>query len=303
MIQIEQQVSLAGCTSFRIGGPAHYYVRVAAESDVIEALAWAADRGLRTFVLGRGTNVLISDRGWPGLVLDTTGMNAITWDEDTAWCAGGALLHAFVKEAVDRGLAGVEYLAGIPGAVGGGVVMNAGAFGQNISDCLLYAEGIDMTGGECWRRPREELQFGYRHSSLKEGAHIVTKACFLLPRGDAQTPGRFRETLRRRAAKQPLDLPNCGSVFKRPAGDYAGRLIEKNRCMGLSVGGAMVSRKHANFIVNTGNACAEDVRRLIAAIQQRVFESDQTFLEPEVLFVGEFDHDLFAPETAGRPAR
>jgi UDP-N-acetylmuramate dehydrogenase len=296
MIRVHRHIDLSRKNSLRIGGSARCFVSVHSESELVEALCWAGENGVVAMALGRGTNICISDSGWPGLIIDTTGMRSLHWRDSEVICEAGALLHTFVLEAAGRGLAGIEDLAGIPGTIGGGLIMNAGAFRHTISDRLLYAEGIDMETGEHWRRMRDDLSFGYRKSALQNGRHIVTRAAFGLDRAGPDTATRITDILKRRAQKQPLDQPNCGSVFKRPRGDYAGRLIEKNGCKGLRSGGAMVSPKHANFIVNTGTAAAEDVRGLIATVQRKVYEADRILLEPEVLFVGEFKNDLFAPE-------
>jgi UDP-N-acetylmuramate dehydrogenase len=299
-MQILENVPLASRTTYRIGGPARYCAQPTTSEEIHQILLFARERLLPVFLLGKGSNLLVSDSGWPGLVIDLTAWNDILWDESGVSCASGALLHTLVRESVERGLCGMAQLAGIPGTIGGGVIMNAGAFEQTLSECLQWVEGIDLTNSTPWRLSREQCGFGYRTSVLQHQPQLILQARFSLPvDGQGTAKAVYSETLRKRKEKQPLDLPNCGSVFKRPAGDYAGRLIQASGLIGLRVGDAMVSPKHANFIVNTGNARAADVRRLIITIQQRVYGEHGVLLEPEVIFVGEFEEPLFRPSAAG----
>lgn len=293
---IEQNVSLKDKTSFRIGGPAHFYVKVHTEKEIGDALKWANDNTKPVFILGKGSNILISDNGWPGLVLDISEFSDICWDGTLALCQSGALLHTLVRETVNKSLAGIEELAGIPGSVGGALIMNASAFKQAVSDCLVSVKGIDCSNYKLWELKKDEIDFGYRTSSLKKINTILLSAEFQFETGDkSNIEATYREILNRRNEKQPLDQPNCGSVFKNPEEHYAAELIEQCGLKGYSINGAMVSPKHANFIVNSSNASATDVRKLIAIIQEKVFQKCDALLEPEVIFVGDFDVPLFKP--------
>lgn len=297
MIQPQRNVSLQDKCSFKIGGTAAWYVRPLSLGQLESSLIWAQAQNMDTFILGRGTNLLISDSGWNGLVLDMTNICSITWNQKTVYVDAGVLLHALVTHAVTRGLSGIEQLAGIPGTVGGGVIMNAGAFEQTISDTLQFVDVFDAQENKIVRFAGSELEFGYRWSNLRQSGSLVVGASFLLHNADTPSLKKtYRSILQRRRLKQPLNYPNCGSVFKRPPGNYAGTLIEKCGLKGMRIGGAMVSVKHANFIVNDSHACAEDVRAIIATAQKRVYEQTGILLETEVIFVGDFKQQLFFPE-------
>lgn len=288
---IEKNIPLKNKNSYRIGGNAQYYLKVQSVSDIIEGLLWAHEQKIPWFVLGKGSNILIHDDGFRGLVLDFTAFKSIRWSDDgTVVCAGGALLQSLVRSSVDRGYYGMECLAGIPGTVGGGVIMNAGAFGQEISECLTAVTLIDPQTAQIKRYTRNELDFGYRTSSVKRTGAIVVSSEFHF--GDKKEEydvlEKYHEILERRNGKQPLNYPNCGSVFKRPPGNYAGTLIEKCDLKGLQIGGAQVSEKHGNFIVNVNKATAKDVSSLITHIQKTVSENTEYELEREVIYVGDF---------------
>lgn len=294
MTTIQHDVPLKNKTSFRIGGSASYYLAVKNDDDLIYALKWAYENKVTVFVLGKGSNILVSDSGWSGIVIDMTGFSSIQWNNDLLTCQSGVLLHGIVKESVDLGFIGMEELAGIPGTIGGGLIMNAGAFNQNISDCLVSVAGINRKTFEKWKMSVYEIKFNYRTSSLKKNNLLITEAVFEFckdNKGIARTV--FSDTIKKRTVKQPLQLPNCGSVFKRPLGNYSGTLIEQCNLKGFTIGGAQVSKKHANFIVNNGNATAVDVRDLIVHIQECVHKEFGVLLQPEVIFVGDFERPLF----------
>jgi UDP-N-acetylmuramate dehydrogenase len=266
--------------------------------DIIDSLTWARKNREAVLVLGKGSNILVSDKGWDGLVIDLSARwTGIAWDGCTAESRSGALLHTLVKESVDRGCAGLEKLAGIPGSVGGAVVMNAGAFGRSVSDCLISVECLDPLSAELKTLGVRDLGASYRSTVFKNSGAIVVSARFCFVKGDpsAEVREAFREVLARRKDRHPLDLPNCGSVFKNPPGTTAGKLIEQCGLKGAQRGAAEVSRKHANFIVNHGNASASDVRGLISYVQKTVYEKSGVLLEPEVIFAGEFSEPLFTP--------
>lgn len=277
-------------TSFRIGGPADVWVEVADAEEIrrVQALAAAAD--LPLFVLGGGTNMLVSDRGVRGVVLHL-GRPLASLD----WRANGAGSHVrvgaavpfkrLVNESITRTLAGLEFAEGIPGTVGGGLLMNAGAFGGEISQVIEHIEGVDAYG-EMQRLPRAMLHFDYRHFDLPKG-FIVTHVQFLLQPGERTAiVAKRTDAKRRREAHQPLGYPNAGSIFKNPPGESAGRLIEAVGLKGHRHGGAMISEQHANFIVNVGGATAADVRALMDEATRRVWEMKGIRLEPEIKLVG-----------------
>jgi len=279
-------------TSFRIGGPADVWVEVsdAAEIRRVQQLAGAA--GLRVTVLGGGTNILVSDRGVRGVVLKLgRAFTEIDW-RPNATCthvhAGAAgSFKKLVAESVRRGLAGLEFGEGIPGTVGGGLLMNAGAFGGEIASVVQAVEGVTAQG-EITTLPREHLQFGYRHFDLPAGL-IVTYVNLDLHTGtQSELLTRLESSKQRRAKGQPLGFPNAGSIFKNPPGQFAGRLIEEAGLKGLRHGNAMISEQHANFIVNLGGATAADVKALMDEVMDRVSALRGIRLEPEVKLVGEW---------------
>lgn len=291
-MKIYKDVSLSDKNTFRIGGLARNYLEPTDEAEILQAISWAKEKDLEIFFLGRGSNVLISDYGWNGLVLNLSEYyTKIEWDNTIADVQGGALLNAVVNQAIDRSLAGSEELSGIPGTIGGGIIMNAGAFNTSISDIVKEVRFFDYEHEEIKTASASEMEFGYRKSILQSKKAIVLSARLKLEKLDSNeglVASRF-DILTRRKAKQPLEYPNCGSVFKRPPGGYAGTLIEQCGLKGFSVGDVEVSRKHANFIINKGVGTASDVRKLIDIIQKKVFEEKGVFLEPEVIFVGEFE--------------
>jgi UDP-N-acetylmuramate dehydrogenase len=280
-------------TSFRIGGPADVWVEVDGAADIRSAQMLAATARLRLFVLGGGTNVLVSDRGVRGVVLHLgRPLARADWRSNGTGChvrVGAALpLKRLVTDAIARGLAGLEFAEGIPGTIGGGLLMNAGAFGGEISQVITCVEGVDAHG-EVLRLPRTALRFGYRRFDLPAG-FIVTHVEFLLLPGErAAIAARREDAKQRREAHQPLGHPNAGSIFKNPAGEFAGRLLEAAGMKGVRCGGAMVSGRHANFIVNVGGATANDVRALMTEAARRVWEMRGVRLEPEIRLVGEWN--------------
>ena len=279
-------------TSFRIGGPADVWVEVADAEEIrrVQAIAAAAD--LPLFILGGGTNVLVSDRGVRGIVMHLgRAMASLDWRANGVGShvrAGAAVpFKRVVNEAIARTLAGLEFAEGIPGTIGGGLLMNAGAFGGEISQVIEYVEGVDA-GGTAQRLPRNVLRFGYRQFDLPKG-FIVTHMEFLLRPGERATIVTKRAAAkRRREAHQPLGYPNAGSIFKNPPGEFAGRLIEAAGLKGHRHGGAMVAEQHANFIVNAGDATAADVRAVMAEVARRVWEMQGIRLEPEIKLVGDW---------------
>jgi UDP-N-acetylmuramate dehydrogenase len=284
-MKIETGIELRDHCSYRTGGKAEFYAAVQTDEDLADALKFAADRKLEITVLGGGYNVLISDRGVKGLVINTAGLNCHTAVNGTKVYAGaGVIIDELAGETAEIGLCGMEEMSGIPGCVGGAVKMNAGAFGTEIKDIAVYVDMMDFDGRR-YRVENADAGFGYRRAEGLKG--IVLGALFGLKRADTEEIKRKRaEILAKRAEKQPLHLPSCGSVFKRPEGNYAGTLIEKCGLKGFSIGGAQVAEKHANFILNTGNATADDIYRLIKHVQDTVERETGVRLEREVRFIG-----------------
>jgi len=279
-------------TSFRIGGPAAVWVEVADALEIRRVQAFAAATALPLFVLGGGTNVLVSDRGLRCIVLHLgRSLAALQWRANGTGqhvrAGAAAPLKRLVNEAIERDLAGLEFAEGIPGTVGGGLLMNAGAFGGEMADVVELVEGVDAAGG-VQQLPRSALKFGYRHFDLPPG-FIVTHLRFLLQPDDGDAiRARREEAKRRREVHQPLGYPNAGSVFKNPLGQFAGKLLEAAGFKGCRRGGAMFSHQHANFIVNVAGATAADVRWLMDEASRRVREMSGVRLEPEIRLLGDW---------------
>ncbi len=290
--RLRQNEPLARHTSFRIGGPADYWVEVESPDEIRCVQEWARDQGIPLYILGGGTNVLVSDLGVRGCVLRLGRSFAFLEWKPNGGCthvrAGAALpLKKLVREAVDRNLTGLEFAEGIPGTVGGGLLMNAGAFGGELADVLVAVEVVSPAGA-FERLPREQLRFGYRYFDLPCGTVVTSAEFVLLPGSPAAIRARCEEAKAKRERHQPRGFPNAGSIFKNPPGQFAGRLLEAAGLKGYRVGGAMFSTQHANFIVNLGGARAADVRALMLEAQRRVREQFGVELEPEVRLVGEW---------------
>ena len=285
-VEVELDVPLAPYTSYGIGGPAAIWVAPTDENSVGRLLSVVQGEGEELFILGRGSNVLIADEGWPGVTL-YIGENLAGWDFDglRANVFAGTALDDLVRTSVDRGLKGMEPLAGIPGGVGGALRMNAGAFGREIEAVTVEVNGFRLDGRP-FSATRNKIDFSYRSAPALEEV-VITSASFRYDREDAVVlKKRMEEILALRSEKQPLEFPSCGSVFKRPVGYYAGALIEEVGMKGERVGGAVVSEKHAGFILNTGGASANDVLELMNRIESAVFERFGVKLEREVKLIG-----------------
>jgi len=283
--EVELGKSLAPFTSYRIGGPTAIWAAPRSERGLRCVLQAVHAAGVPLFVLGRGSNLLVSDRGWHGVTLYVgDNLSGVRIDGDEVDALAGTLLMDVVRATIDAGLSGLELLSGIPGGVGGALRMNAGAFGCEIGSVAAEARGFTVDGAPFAAR-RAELSFGYRRVPELDGVVITSARLQLRP---AVLRARADEILALRGLKQPLECPSCGSVFKRPPGYYAGALIESCGLKGERVGGAEVSRKHAGFILNVGNATAMDVYRLIRRVEERVWERFGVRLEREVRLVGDF---------------
>ena len=271
-------------TSFRIGGPVAVMAFPKSAQELAEILKVSALMDLKPAILGAGTNVLAPDEGIDGLVICLKdcmgGMEQI--DETTIRVAAGVTMTRAAMFAANLGLGGMEFAHGIPGTIGGGVYMNAGAYGGEIKDICVAVDVMDMAGN-ITRRSGEDMKFSYRHSILEDEGGIVLSAEFKLnPASCEEVKARMKELQAKRSAAQPLDLPSAGSAFKRPVGGFAAALIDQAGLKGYTVGGAAISTKHAGFAVNVGGATAADVENLLKQVSDIVFEKSGIRLEPEV---------------------
>ena len=278
---------MASCTTLRLGGPADLLAEPAGADEIRILLREAADAGIPVTVIGRGSNLLVRDGGIRGLVIRIgRGMRAITRDADTLTAEAGASLAELARAAAENSLDGLAFAAGIPGTVGGGLVMNAGAYGGELGDVCAWVEGLRDDGTPV-RYTAEEMDFAYRHSRLQAERVIVTRVAFRLTPGDrAAIEAVMADLAARRNGKQPLNLPSAGSAFKRPEGHFAAALIDQCGLKGFAVGGARVSEKHAGFLVNNGKSAA-DFERLMLEVQRIVLEKTGVRLEPEIRILGE----------------
>ncbi|MBR5020334.1 MAG: UDP-N-acetylmuramate dehydrogenase, partial [Oscillospiraceae bacterium] len=271
-------------TSFRIGGPVAVMAFPKSGEELAEILKVSALMDIKPAILGAGTNVLAPDEGIDGLVVCLKdcmgGMEQL--DETTIRVAAGVTMTRAAMFAANLGLGGMEFAHGIPGTIGGGVYMNAGAYGGEIKDICTFVDVMDKDGN-ITRRSAEEMKFSYRHSVLEDEGGIVLAAEFkLTPASPEDVKAKMKELQAKRSASQPLDLPSAGSAFKRPVGGFAAALIDQAGLKGYTVGGAGISTKHAGFAVNVGGATAADVRNLLSQVSDIVFEKSGIRLEPEV---------------------
>lgn len=276
-------------TTFRVGGPADYFAEPENAGQVASLTALAGEYGLPFLILGNGSNMLVSDQGYPGLVVHISGkMNQIRLSGNHMMAGAGTRMSAIGRAAYEKGLAGFAPLTGIPGTLGGAVVMNAGAYGGEIKDVLVSATVIDEKG-QRMTLPGEQLELGYRTSIIAEKGYIIVEAELEFQEG---SPKEIKEEMDRcsaaRREKQPLEYPSAGSTFKRPRGYFAGKLIQDAGLRGYRVGGAQVSEKHCGFVINRDQATAQDIYQLITEVSNIVKEKFGVTLEPEVKLIGKF---------------
>lgn len=281
---------LAKYSTFKIGGLADIYLEPANVDELLNLLKYLRSKDVDFIILGNGSNVLISDEGFRGAVINLEfGLNFIRIEGECVVAGAGVKLARFVDFCVENGFKGVEMLAGIPGTLGGAIIMNAGAYSGEISDYLVDVDVI--RDFELVRLKKEECGFGYRTSNLSND--IVVQARFKFPSGDIEEMKRIRrEILIKRNQTQPVNFPNAGSIFKNPPGNFAGKLIEEAGLKGVQIGGAQISEKHANFIINKGNATARDVLELIKLAQSKVYEKFGIKLELEIRLIGFKDEEI-----------
>lgn len=280
---------LSKYTSYRIGGPASLLLVPADKSDAVDLSVYLQRSKIEFVVIGNGTNVLVSDNGIDGIVMNLEkGLNKINKENNIVVVESGVMLARFVDFCIQNKFTGVEKLSGIPGTLGGAILMNASAFSCSISDYIIEIEVV--RNGEVVTVKKSDSLFEYRNSGFKND--VILSAKFDLPAGDSDEMMKIRhEYLQKRNQKQPLNYPNCGSVFKNPAGLHAAKLIEDAGLKGLRVGDAQVSEKHGNFIVNIGKAKAIEVIQLINQVRKTVFDKFGIALEPEVKLIG-FEKDV-----------
>ena len=286
--KLKRNEPLREYTSFRTGGPAEALLEVDSLPLLTDCLNLLKQSGTPWFLLGRGTNLLISDEGFPGLILKLGGeFEQLSIAENCITAGAAVSLSSLCSFAASHGLSGLEFAGGIPGSVGGGIVMNAGAYGGELGQITRSVSVLKE--GELIRLSREEMEFSYRTSLAKKQEMVVLSAEFVL---SPDTPEHIRESMRelaqKRREKQPLEYPSAGSTFKRPEGCFAGKLIQDAGLSGLSEGGAQVSEKHCGFIVNKGGATSLDIYTLIRRVQNKVSARFGVLLEPEVICLGEF---------------
>lgn len=277
-------------TTFKVGGPCSVLVKISETEQLKKLLPYLVSNNIPYFFLGNGSNLLVSDKGYEGVVItyDTSLSDDVTVEGDKVVASAAVLLSKVAKRALDAELTGFEFAAGIPGTVGGAMVMNAGAYDGEMKQVVETVEIIDVTG-QTQVLSCDEMEFGYRTSILKRKPYIVTKVTYKLEKGDKDViKAKMDDLAGKRRDKQPLEFPSAGSTFKRPEGHFAGKLIMDAGLRGYQVGGARVSDKHCGFVVNVGNATATDVYCLMEDVIKKVQEEFQVTLEPEVIRLGEF---------------
>ena len=275
-------------TSFKIGGPADILVQPQGADALAQALAAARDYEVPVTILGNGSNVLVRDKGIRGLVIKIgNALKTFRQDGERLYFGAGYSLALASRKAWECGLSGMEFAVGIPGSIGGAVYMNAGAYNGEMK-CVVESVRVMDMAGKAMELTAEDLQFGYRKTSLQQSGYIITEVCLKMQPGDKDAIKAMMDDFSsRRISKQPLEMPSAGSMFKRPPGYFAGTLIEEAGLKGYKVGGAQVSPKHAGFVVNCGNATAADVLQLIADVRRVIMEKAGVELHPEVLVIGE----------------
>ncbi|MDE7425484.1 MAG: UDP-N-acetylmuramate dehydrogenase [Lachnospiraceae bacterium] len=292
--QVKVGESLSKHTTFKMGGEADYFVIPQSPEEIVELVNLCNKEKVPFYILGNGSNILVGDKGYRGVIIQIgKGMEKIEFGEtiegQTRVLAGaGVSLAKLAKMVAGKGLTGFEFASGIPGTLGGAITMNAGAYGGEIKDCILWAKVIDKQG-QIHIIENKDLELGYRTSVIQKDGYIVVEAEFTFASGVIEEiEKKMTDLNRQRVEKQPLNYPSAGSTFKRPEGYFAGKLIMDAGLAGYRVGDIMVSTKHCGFVVNVGAGTAKDARQLIEDVSRIVYEKFQVKLEPEVRFLGEF---------------
>lgn len=286
--KVSFNVSAKELTSYKTGGVIDVVFYPTSLDDIVEMLDFLKTCNIDYFICGKGTNILVSDYGFDGVFLKTDRINSLKIIDNIIVAEAGCLLDDMVSKACERSLAGLERLSYIPGSVGGGIRMNAGAFGSEVFDKLEYIEAVNLLDLSFVRLYKKDLRYGYRYVEGIERYFIVS-GVFICDYGERERLEAIRcEIINKRSKNQPLELPSAGSVFKRPPGDYASRLIELCGLKGIRIGDAMISQKHAGFIVNMGKATSSDIYRLINYVRNEVYKKTGVLLELEQILVGRF---------------
>lgn len=287
--KIKTGVPMEDYTSFQVGGPAEVFV-APDERDLLAILTFCIENNVNYTILGRGSNVLVSDKGINGVVIVVgKEMSEVLVSGTRVYAKSGALLSSVARSAIGNSLTGFEFAAGIPGTIGGACVMNAGAYDGEMKGVLESVRVFDPKDCKVKEISAEELELSYRHSIIPEKGYVVLEAVLNLSEGDvSEIQAKMDDFSKRRKEKQPLEYPSAGSTFKRPEGMFAGQLIQEAKLRGFCIGDAQVSEKHCGFIINKGRAQAADIRDLIYEVIDRVEEVHGVTLEPEVKMIGEF---------------
>ena len=286
---VRENVTLAPYTTMRTGGPAALFAEPRNAQQLAHVHQWAQEKGLPLLILGNGSNLLIADSGFDGLVIHLgRALSEVSVFANTLTAQAGASLAAAARAAAQASLTGLEFAAGIPGSIGGAVCMNAGAYGGEIAQVIVSARVLTPEGVRTVSK--DELSLGYRSSAVMQNGWVVLEATFeLAPGSPDEIKATMADLAARRREKQPLQYPSCGSFFKRPVGYYAGALIEQAGLKGYRVGDAQVSEMHAGFVINRGHATSSEIYRLMQEVQRRVQAQFGVTLEPEVRLIGHFE--------------
>lgn len=276
-------------TTFRIGGNADVFVSISNELELVELIKYLKEENVPYFIIGNGSNLLVSDKGFQGVIIEIgSHYKDIRVRENQIIARAGAMLSSVSHIALEYNLTGMEFASGIPGTVGGAIIMNAGAYGGEMKQVASQIRVI-MPDGEIKNLTNEDMKFEYRNSRAKKEGFIILQVTYQLSKGDREViDGIMRDLNMKRRDKQPLEYPSAGSTFKRPVGNFAGKLIADAGLKGFSIGGAQVSEKHAGFLINKDNATSADMYELIMEVRDRVKEYSGVELEPEVIFLGDF---------------
>lgn len=287
--RISENVLLKDYTTFKVGGPASIMIKVNTVKELCDIIAYINKCQSPYMIIGNGSNLLVSDEGYSGIVLKLEGdFTKVETKENVISAGAGTLLVNVCKEALNNSLTGLEFAYGIPGTVGGAIVMNAGAFDGDMSMVVTGVEAVTKEGEPIYVAPHS-LRFGYRKSEVRKTGLTVTKVEFTLKKGEQkEIEDKMNELKNRRVEKQPLEYPSAGSTFKRPEGNFAGKLISEAGLSGERIGGACVSTKHNGFIINDAGATAKDINDLIELVKERVYDNSNVKLEPEVIKIGKF---------------
>lgn len=286
---IYENESMKKHTTFKVGGEARLLVEISKEEELLELIPYLIRIGEPYYVKGNGSNLLVGDKGYNGVILEIgSKMSGISVQGTKIIAKAGALMSQIAKVALDNSLKGFEFASGIPGTIGGGVVMNAGAYDGELKDIVTSVKVCDPNG-EIYTLDNSDMEFGYRTSAIKKRPFTVLEVTLELANGNADDiRSRMSELAQKRRDKQPLEYPSAGSTFKRPEGYFAGKLIMDAGLRGFSIGGAAVSEKHCGFVVNMGNATAADVYEVIVEVREKVKDKFDVILEPEIVFLGTF---------------